>query len=231
MTHLARITALAVLIACAPLVALAAQYKTVKPDDTIRFYASTSEVTRLSVKGDRIRRVVNDNSQFEMTNDENTGDVFLRFSGEAAKRETGYIITENEVTIGYELRPSNKAVEPVIVTIKGVKPQQEAAEDAGDFAADDVGFSDNIALSMTGIVKSVATAHVLGKRPRGYNNQRVKTVTGEGWKATVRIAAAGKDGRLVREQDFYREGVRAVWINKPALAANERTFVIVVESR
>lgn len=209
----------------------AAQTAATDPDGTVSFYASTTDVTRISVRGDRIRRIVNDASQFEMSNDESTGDVFLRFSGEQAKRESGYIVTEKGVTIGYELRPANRAVEPVLITITGRESQSQSGNGAGaDFASGDIGFSDSIAVQMTEIVRGVAAEHIVGRRASGRNNRVFKTVRGEGWKATIRIAAAGAEGRLVREQEFYRAGVQAVWILKSQLAANERTFVVIVEA-
>ena len=40
---------------------------------------------------------------------------------------------------------------------------------------------------------------------------------------------AGDTARLVREQDFYRAGVLAIWVQKAQLAAGERSWVIVIE--
>ena len=213
-----------------PLVGQAAQSITAAADEKITFYASTEGVTRLSVANDRIRRIVNDDSAFEMTNDETTGDVFLRFSGNTARREDGYLITESGVTIGFTLRPSNRAVEPVIITLRGVPATAEAelASGGGDFDAG-IGFSDNIAVMMTEIVRSIANEHLSGKSASGSNGRVYKRTSGEGWKATIYIAAASTTGRLVREQEFYREGVRAIWVLKGQLAPSERTFVIVVE--
>lgn len=217
-------------LALVPLVAQAAQSITTSPDEKVTFYASTSGVTRLSVRGDRIRRIVNDASAFEMTNDETTGDVFLRFNGEEAKREEGYLITESGVTVGFTLRPSNRPVEPVIITIRGVEPSAatDAASVGGDFDAG-VGFSDNIAVMMSEIVRKVAADHLRGKAPTGRDGRVYKRVSGEGWNAVIRVASGGTSGRLVREQEFYKQGVRAIWVINPQLGASERTFVVIVE--
>ena len=222
----AKILGVFLVLSLTPLSLQAAQNHNIEPDGSIVFVASTSEVTRVSVKGDRIRRIINDDTAFEMSNDDSTGDVYFRFSGTDPKRETGFIVTENGITIGYTLRPVSRAVEPVIITIKGDKSETE--DDAG--FGESVGFSDDIASSMADIVRSVAMDHVLGKKPgRGRNGTIVKKVSGQGWKATVRLAVADTKGRLVREQDFYHSGVRAIWIERPELGAGERTFVIVVE--
>lgn len=205
----------------------AAQRVTTDPDGTIRFNASTTGVTRISVAGDRIRRIVNDGSAFEMSNDEETGDVFFRSSGEADGAETGYIVTERGVTIGYRLTPVARTVEPVLVTIRG---QAAETEEVGEFETG-VGFSDNIASAMSEIIREVAAEHVIGKSPTGRDGRIVARASGEGWRARVQIAAAGQVGRLVREQDFYSAPVRAVWIARPTLGPEERTFVVIVEER
>ncbi|RYG89920.1 hypothetical protein EU803_14955 [Loktanella sp. IMCC34160] len=221
--------ALAVLFALTASVALAAQVLRTDPDGSVGFNVSTTGVTRVSVVGDRIRRIVNDGSIFEMSNDEETGDVFFRAVGEGTESETGYIVTERGVTIGYTIQPVARSVPPVLITINGQEaPEEEAA--AADFGAG-VGFSDDVALMMSEIVREVAREHVLGRDvPRGRDGRVVARSSGDGWTASVRIAVAGAEGRLVREQDFYGTGVRAVWIANPHLPAEGRTFVIVVEA-
>lgn len=209
----------------------ASQIKTVDPDGAISFFASTEGVTRISVRDDRIRRIINDASQFEMVNDESTGDVFLRFIGEEARRETGFIVTEAGVTIGYELRPADRPVDPVLITVQG-GPEQAGSALASDFAPSldgAAGSSDGVTGQMVDVLRAIGQAHVLGQEPRGRDGHVVERVSGEGWRATVRIAAAGEAGRLVREQEFYREGVLAIWVQRPELAAGERSFVVVVE--
>ena len=56
---------------------------TVSEDQTVRFLVSTSGITRLSVVDDRVRKIVNDtrSTNFELQNDESTGDVFMRYIG------------------------------------------------------------------------------------------------------------------------------------------------------
>lgn len=207
----------------------AAQTKRTDPDGEIGFNVSTTGVTRVSVVDDRIRRIINDSGAFEMSNDPETGDVFFRALEETTTSETGYIVTERGITIGYTMQPVNRAVQPVIITITGQEAQAETA--SADFSGG-FGFSDNIAVMMTDIVRDLAREHVLGRDvPSGRDGRVIQRIDGEGWKASVRIAVAGETGRLVREQDFYSQQVRAVWIANPQLPANGRTFVIVVEEK
>lgn len=210
--------------------ASAAQKKIVDADGSVKFVLSTKSVTRISINDDRIRRVVNDNSQFELTSDEKTGDVFLRFSGDDTEAdESGYIVTENGHTISYTLSYTERHVEPVIITIKQNNVKKEEVFLGGGNRAS---FSDSVALSMISIVKEVINSNIIGRTPpRSSHNRVLKRENGDGWSATIRVASGGKAGRLIREQDFYRNGVLAVWVQKNALAANERTFVVVVEDR
>lgn len=211
--------------------ALAAQSLSTQVNGSVTFSASTGAVTRITVTGDRIRRLINDDTSFEMTNDETTGDVFLRFNGGGtASREQGYIITEKGLTIGYTLRPTNRPVEPVVITVAGAPAAsgEVAEDDGGDFSAG-VGFSDNVALSMREIARKVYAENLVGQRPSGGNNRVFKRVRGSGWRATIRVASAGSTGRLVREQEFYASNVSGVVVIQPQLGANQRTFVIVME--
>lgn len=208
----------------------AAQTLTVDPDGTISFEASTTGVTRLSIKGDRIRRLINTATDFEMTNDAETGDVFLRYLGAELldPKETGFIVSENGVTIGYVLTPVEGSVETVVISVEGAEP--EALDQDFSEASGAIGFSDDIAEFLTGVVRDVARNHVLGHAvPSGRDGRVVRRIAGEGWTASLRVAVAGQSPRLVREQEFYDAGVLAVWVQNPALAAGERTWVIVVE--
>ena len=223
----------------APTDAYAAQNVRAAPDGSIGFNISTAAVTRLSVRGDRIRRIVLDDSAFEMTNDAETGDVFFRVIRATTSSENGYIITEAGHTIGFTLQPTRSVVEPVIITLTGV-PTAAAASPAAAAAVPigsaDIGigggFVDDVASSMTAIIREVASAHVVGRAvPSGQNNKLIRTETGPGWRAEVRLATAGTQGRLVREQDFYGSGVQAVWVLQSSLPANGRTFVVVVKKR
>ncbi len=223
-------------IALTTQMAIAAQNVRAAPDGSIGFNVSTSAVTRLSVKNDRIRRIVLDDSAFEMSNDAETGDVFFRVTRPTTASENGYIITESGHTIGFTLAATSRVVEPVIVTLTGVAaPAAPTAQTASSGGSDFVGgggFVDDVATSMTEIMRKVARDHIVGRSvPSGRNGKVIRTVNGTGWRAEVLIATAGASGRLVREQDFYGNRVQAVWVVQNSLPANGRTFVVVVKKR
>ena len=210
--------------------ALAAQMKPVEANGRISFYASTSSVTRLAIKDGRVRRIINDSTKFEMTNDETTGDVFLRFAGDTAEKETGFIVTENGETISYTLIPTSKAVEPIIINLIGKEAPLSTSADGSDFSG---GFSDDIAATLAEVVRKVAVAHVFGQSAKGKVNRIRKTLTDGPFKVHLLVVEGGENGRLLSESEFAKPGsrVRAVWFQQSALGANERSFVIVVEDK
>ncbi len=217
--------------------ARANQTATTVPDGSVSFEVSTSSVTRISVVGDRIRKIVNDETAFEMSNDSDTGDVFLRsVDGGVGETETGFIVTEKGVTIGYTLKPVAKKVASVLITVNGDAPGASGSAVSGSLTGGDLGgglgYGNSITSHLTAVVREVALAHVVGrKRPKGGDGHVLSTVKGDGWKASVRVASGGKLGRLVREQDFYKKGVLAVWVERNQLGPGEVSFVIVVEAK
>lgn len=206
---------------------LAVQERSVEVNGTVEFYVSLTDVTRLSIAEGRIRRIITDSSAFEMTNDETTGDVFFRFVGTDPSKvvnETGYIVTEKGDTVGYILVPAARVVEPIIVVVKGA--DHEEIEQTGFAQAG--GFGDDIALSLSKAVSEIAGKYVLNRKPKGRDGKVIASAKINGWKVYVLVARAGKTGKLIKPQDYAGEGVRAVWIDKQSLGANEASFVIVV---
>jgi len=117
---------------------LATQNIKTEADGYITFYAATTGVTRVSVAGDRIRRIVNQDTEFEMVNDDEAGDVFFRYIGEKLTAETGYIITEKGITISFQMTPrKGVSSQTVIITVKGgtevsVESRFEVSGGSGD---------------------------------------------------------------------------------------------------
>lgn len=105
---------------------------TTQPDGQIRFNVSVDGPTRLSVAGDRISKVLQTESAFEMVNDEGTGDVFLRFAGGPVDKEAGYIVTESGVTIGFLMTPKEGVeMQTVLITVNGRRTGTGSSTPAG----------------------------------------------------------------------------------------------------
>lgn len=237
-----RMIVLSLAAAMAALPALAEQKLAVRPNGSVKIAASASEVTRISVSGDRIRRIVKDESQFQEMNDESTGDVFLRFAGalDKLRPETGYIITERGVTFGYELTPrQNLGAETVIVTVNGVPDSPAAVAAAGgatagkpaptfELSAGEGG--GGYASTLVALTRAAIDRHIAGKAPpaRGHGTG-VATLSANGMRARVLVAAGGRSGRYVRPQDFFTGRVLAVWVERNDLGPNQRAWVVVLE--
>jgi hypothetical protein len=208
------------------------QRQSVNEDGTVSFRATTIGITRVSVLGDRIVSIVADASSYDMRNDANTGDVFLRFTGQGDGSEGGYIVTESGMTVSYTVSPSNNPTETVLITIRPVRPREAGAAAAAAAARPAVAgrtalSTDNVAATLTAFVRA-AIAEKITRPQAPRRNGRVATYRANGLVATVRAASAGAQGRLLREQEFYAEGVRAVWIQRRSLGPRETSWVIVV---
>lgn len=234
--------ALAGLISIAAFAAQAEQRLSIHPDKKAVFYAAAGGVTRVSVAGDRIRKLIHDASSFETMNDEETGDVFMRYVGDQAKLvpETGHIITESGVTIAYQITPRISAdAETVVIDViggakkaaaeKGVVTPAAPAEPPPflDAAADQGGgYSDGL----VEFTRKVIVEHIGRKAPPKVSNGAVvASEKAGGLRARVLVAKVGASGGYVKAQSYYSSKVVAVWVDHASLGPNERTWVVVVE--
>ena len=221
--------------------ALAEQKLTISANKTANFWAAVGGVTRLSVEGDRIRKLVHDDTGFETMNDEETGDVFMRYVGDQSKLvpETGHIITESGATIAYEIKPRiSSDAETVVISISG--DRKKAATDAatpvgpkepepffdGTESSVGGGYSDGL----VEFTRKVIVEHIGRKAPpKAGKSSVIASERAGGLKAKVLVASGGAQGGLVRAASYYTPKVVAVWVDRPTLGPNERTWVVVVE--
>jgi len=206
----------------------AAQNINTKPDGYITFYAATEGVTRVSIMGDRIRRIVNQDTQFEMVNDEETGDVFFRYIGESLAVEAGYIITEKGITISFQMTPRRGVTsQTVIVNVKG-----------GPEVSDETRFEvsgtsgDSHASSLTAFVRKIILEKIDRRTPPSTNSRNaVIVVRGSGMTGKVYSVKTTASSPYLRPQTYYKDGVLAVWIQPVSQRSAGRAWVIVVEKR
>ncbi|MEY3109544.1 MAG: TraK protein [Verrucomicrobiota bacterium] len=219
------------------------QNVTTKPNGTVRITASATEVTRLSIAGDRIRRIIKDQTNFSQINDADTGDVFIRYTGPLDKlvTETGYILTERGATVGYELTPATThGAETVIISVTGMASTGSAASGgsstasskapAFELAAGEGG--GGYASSLVAFTRSAIDKFIDGRAaPAKAHGAVIASTSNNGMRAKVVVASGGRAGRYVRPQDFYGPNVLSVWVQRSSLSANERAWVVVVEKR
>ncbi|WP_171182244.1 type-F conjugative transfer system secretin TraK [Ruegeria sp. HKCCD8929] len=234
---LKRCAVLGIAIVVAQAVAAAEQRLTVREDGLARFKVSVTGITRVSIEGDRISDIVNDNdlTVYQAKADDRTGDFFLRYVGDAKMppKEGGYIVTEKGRTIAYEILPIRATTQTVLISLKANQPRPEEATAAADgFADASPGTGDGLTSQLTEATRQTIYQKIRAPRPSGGANGalisslRIGDLVGE-----VRVASAGKAARQVREQEFYKSGVLSVWVQKNSLAAGERSWVVVVRGK
>ncbi|OBY26821.1 TraK domain-containing protein [Leisingera sp. JC1] len=209
---------------------------TINEDGLVRFKASVTGITRISITGDRIKRIVHDEdvSVYQAKHDENTGDLFLKYAGPEGmpEKEGGYLVTEKGLTVAYEILPIRASTQTALITVRSKNPEPEAAAGSGSFAETSLGGGDGLAAQLTAATRDTIRSKIRSPRPSGgrhgalVSSHRTGELVGE-----VRVAAAGKSPRQVREQEFYRSGVLSVWVQKKSLAAGERSWVVVVRGK
>ncbi|WP_342075159.1 type-F conjugative transfer system secretin TraK [Yoonia sp. SS1-5] len=208
-------------------------------DGQIRFNVSVDGPTRLSVAGDRISKVLQTESSFEMVNDEGTGDVFLRYAGGPAEQEAGYIVTESGVTVGFIMTPKDGIeMQTVLITITG--------RNSGRGNAGAGGFAVNSTLG------AAATTPVAAEIPKSRTERLVDFVrlvharriadrsaasrslgvrgrySNGGLRARISVVAA-PGGTAPDPASFYNQSrsVLAVWVDDNV--TNGKVWVITVE--
>ncbi|MEM8970864.1 MAG: type-F conjugative transfer system secretin TraK [Pseudomonadota bacterium] len=212
---------------------------TVNEDGLVRFKASITGITRLSVQGDRIASIVNDNdaSVYQVKNDENTGDLFLRYVGPEGmpEKEGGYLVTEKGRTIAYEVLPIRASTQTVLITLRGAQPAEVSG---GGVTRASTGFAETslggggITSELTEATRKTIARGIRTARPgSAKNGALISTYPMGSLVGEVRVASAGKSARQVREQEFYRNGVLSVWVQDKSLAAGERSWVVVVRNK
>ncbi|WP_211299554.1 TraK domain-containing protein [Pukyongiella litopenaei] len=215
----------------------------VREDGLVRFRASITGITRVSVKGDRITSIVNDDqaSVYQVRNDKNTGDIFIRYVGPdntMPDKEGGYLVTEQGRTVAIEILPIRASTQTIIVKLAGVPATATSAgaassgDAAGGFAETSIGGGDRLVAQLTDATRKTILRKIRTPWPKSGRNGtlisslRIGDLVGE-----VRVASAGASPKQVREQEFYRSGVLAVWVQKNSLAARERSWVVVVRNK
>ena len=207
----------------------------VRPDEEVRFQASTSGTTRVSVVADRILKIIQSDSNFEMVNDEGTGDIFLRAVAPTAEEETGYLVTEAGHTIAFRMVPSKRVdMQTVLITIVGAPGKKSNASSSAPsanspFVVDGGGSAGGNRIA--GLVSSTRQAIAKQIGVKSVSKQRVGTlgtVKSGGLVAIIKVAAA-PSGTPPSPQSFYRSSkTLAVWVDD--VVHMGKVWVVVVES-
>ena len=204
-----------------------------RPDQNISFNASVTGPTRISVVNHRISKILQSSSNFEMANDESTGDVFLRFAGGQPTSESGYIVTESGHTIGFTMNPKTELDNhTVLITLRGVSSAPEGREqstsaDGSGFVVNSGGSGASRTANLVSFTRQAYAARI-GDRPA--SGQRVGNFASDsagGLIARISVASA-PGGQIPVERQFYRSSrTLAVYVDR--VISGGKVWVIVVE--
>ncbi|WP_299969411.1 type-F conjugative transfer system secretin TraK [uncultured Roseobacter sp.] len=207
----------------------------VRPDGEVSFQVSADGPTRITVKGHRIKRLVQTESQFRVANDDKTGDIFLDFQGVDQIPESGHLVTEAGHTIGFTMTPTRGlGTQTVVIDLIGVKSAKAASErkeepaatrSGSGFEVSDGG-SSGYEGQLVGFVRAAIASKIGTKSAAGFRSgANVSTYSKGGLRARVMVAG----GARPRPQAFYTSKTVAVWVDDQT--TSNRTWVVVVEKR
>ena len=215
--------------------AASADVRKVRPDGHIKFVAAMEGPTRISVEGDRIKDIIQTDSQFEMVNDEGTGDVFLRFIGASPDPESGYIITEAGHTVGFTMTPrAGLDNQTVIIRLIGVERKSDSvvsADSGGSSSGFEVshGSGSSYASGLTEVVRA-AILEKIGTRQAGkYKSRSTVGTVRKGILTGRAFAVPALSGARPAPQSFFTNRTLAVWVDD--VPTSGKYWVVVVEQR
>jgi len=190
---------------------------------SVNAFISTRALNRIAVEEDRIVSVKGETGQFELDNDVELGEVFIKPVNESDKPIPLFISTEKGNTYALSLNPKDIAAENIVLVPEATFEKSNAYEAA-----------------LQAIVKAMHTQTAL----EGFaiDNAKIKLPNVLGAKVThlqsyashqllgqiLEVYNAGEDEILLTEESFSGEGVRAVSIVNPILLAHDKTRVYVV---
>ena len=204
-----------------------------RPDGQISFDVSVRGPTRVSVVGHRISKLLQTSSNFEMVNDEGTGDIFLRFAGGQPDRESGHIVTETGHTIAFVMTPKTELeTQTVLVTLTGVpvtnsQGSPTASTGGGGFAINSAPGGSSRSARLVQFARQAFAARIAGKSAAGERVGSVSTYSSGGLTARISVASA-PGGQPPAEHQFYRSSKTLAVFVDPVIWGG-KVWVIVVE--
>ena len=205
-----------------------------RPDQNISFDASVTGPTRISVVNHRISKILQSSSNFEMANDESTGDVFLRFAGGQPTSESGYIVTESGHTIGFTMNPKTELDNhTVLITLRGVssapggREQSTASADGAGFVVNSGGSGASRTANLVSFTRQAYAARIGDRLASGQRVGSFASYSSGGLIARISVASAA-GGQIPVERQFYRSSrTLAVYVDR--VISGGKVWVIVVE--
>ena len=211
---------------------LATQTKVVEDGDEFTAEISKSDINRIKVAGDRIRSVQNNEGELNISRDDKLGEIYIRATSFVENKPLNlFIVTEQNFTYKALLYPKSIPSEQIIIKNEGVvaSTDAEVAKITKNSYETQI-----IALFKAMRLKKKIDGYVVKPDSRyidlgDLGMRRVSTYKGQNFIGEI-LTLKNSTSRVIslEEKMFFKNGVRAVKIEKESLLPDEVTEIFVV---
>jgi type-F conjugative transfer system secretin TraK len=212
--------------------ALAKQEKTVEDGEEFTAEISKTDINRIKLYGDRIRSVQSNEGELVVTRDDKLGEMYIRVTSHMENRPLNlFIVTEQNFTYKALLYPKSIPAEQIIIRNDAVV----ASSDAEVAKVTKSSYETQIIALMKAMrLKRKLDGYTI-KQERHYIDlgdigmRRVSTYKGQNFIGEI-FVLKNSTSRIIplEEKMFFKNGVRAIKIEKENLLPDETTEIFVV---
>ena len=212
--------------------ALATQVKSVEDGEEFTAEISKSEINRIKVSGDRIRSIQNNEGELTISRDDKLGEIYIRTTAFTENKPLNlFIVTEQNFTYKALLYPKSIPSEQIIIKNENVVANSDAevAKVTKNSYQTQI-----IALLKAMRLKTKIEGYAI-KQERYYIDlgdiamRRISTYKGQNFIGETFILKNSTSRVIpVEEKMFFKNGVRAIKIEKQELLPDEVTEIFVV---
>ena len=212
--------------------ALATQVKAVEDGEEFTAQISKTDINRIKVAGDRIRSVQNNEGELTISRDDKLGEIYIRTTASTENRPLNlFITTEQNFTYKALLYP------------KAIPSEQIIIKNDNTLASSDLEVAKITKDSYQTQIIALLKAMRLKKKLDGYQvkqerrwldlgdlgMRRISTYKGQNFMGEI-FTLRNITSRVIQleEKIFFKNGVRAVKIEKANLLPGETTEILVV---
>jgi len=210
----------------------ATQVKQIEDGEEFSAEISKSEINRIKVASDRIRSVQNNEGELTISRDDKLGEIYIRTTSFAENKPINlFIVTEQNFTYKALLYPKSIPSEQIIIKNDNVvaNTDLEVAKTTKNSYQTQI-----IALLKAMRLKTKIDGYAI-KQERRYLDlgdigmRRVATYKGQNFIGET-FLLKNSTGRLItlNEKIFFKNGVRAIKIQKSELLPGEATEIFIV---
>ena len=215
-----------------PNLAFATQVKSVEDGEEFTAEISKTEINRIKVSGDRIRSIQNNEGDLTISRDDKLGEIYIRTTAFTENKPLNiFIVTEQNFTYKALLYPKAIPSEQIIIKNEGVVANSDAevAKVTKNSYQTQI-----IALFKAMRLKTKLDGYTI-KQERHYIDlgdigmRRISTYKGQSFIGETFILKNSTSRIIpVEEKMFFKNGVRAIKVEKQDLLPGEVTEIFVV---